>query len=241
MPQKIALKLSNSVLLDNTTIYGAAYAYLSWPPMRNHWNNAPYAINLRCLMDLLEAIILYDKLAIDISSRSYDIDSTDDDCGRIYFTKLHGVGTWWEDFYEPLTKGQVPQEVGIVEDIPDVVPSIVSMSLDLMEHYYRQELFQDDLALFRENSSEETVPVFYRGLDEFESLLIASFHNKLPLETLNKLKSIRQILRNAPASVANYEIFDLEVPLSVKTGLPRWLKLLLRRSNYLVFLRDVAR
>jgi hypothetical protein len=57
------------VLLDNTTIYGAKYAYELYPPKETDWFEGSNAVNLRSLMDVLESIVLYDSLIVDGSSR----------------------------------------------------------------------------------------------------------------------------------------------------------------------------
>jgi hypothetical protein len=56
------------VLLDNTTIFGARHA-LEWDPVLPR--QLPSGVDLRSLMDVLEAIVLFNDFAIDSSSREY--------------------------------------------------------------------------------------------------------------------------------------------------------------------------
>jgi hypothetical protein len=59
-----------AVLMDNTTIYGAKYAYEAWPVSSEDWFTGPLAIQVRSLMDVLEAIILHGLIVVDSSSRA---------------------------------------------------------------------------------------------------------------------------------------------------------------------------
>jgi hypothetical protein len=63
------MELVGTVLMDNTTIYGAKYAYEAWPPTERDWFQEPNSCNLRALMDVLEAIVLYDHIIVDATSR----------------------------------------------------------------------------------------------------------------------------------------------------------------------------
>lgn len=56
------------VLLDNTTIFGARHA-MEWDPVLPR--QLPSGVDLRSLMDVLEAIVLCNDFAIDSSSREY--------------------------------------------------------------------------------------------------------------------------------------------------------------------------
>ncbi|MFE9743574.1 hypothetical protein ACFYOT_01580 [Saccharothrix saharensis] len=56
------------VLLDNTTIFGARDAF-EWEPARP--GELPPGVDLRSLMDVLEAVVLLDDFAVDASSREY--------------------------------------------------------------------------------------------------------------------------------------------------------------------------
>src|SRR6478672_7092751 len=59
------LEVSSKVLMDNTTIHGAITAYSEWPPQSASWRSNPYAVNLRSLMDVIEAVVLFDKIILD--------------------------------------------------------------------------------------------------------------------------------------------------------------------------------
>lgn len=56
------------VLLDNTTVFGARHA-LEWDPVLPR--QLPSGVDLRSLMDVLEAIVLFNDFAIDSSSREH--------------------------------------------------------------------------------------------------------------------------------------------------------------------------
>jgi len=59
------VEADTSVLLDNTTVHGAVAAINAWPPAPAAWTSHPYAANLRSLMDIIEAIILFERIALD--------------------------------------------------------------------------------------------------------------------------------------------------------------------------------
>lgn len=56
------------VILDNTTIFGARHAF-EWDPVLP--TELPSGVDLRSLMDVLEAIVLLNDFAVDSSSREY--------------------------------------------------------------------------------------------------------------------------------------------------------------------------
>ena len=62
-----------TVLMDNTTVFGAKHALDAWPPTPADWTSGPLSVDLRSLMDLLEAFVLHDKIVVDNGSRSYDL------------------------------------------------------------------------------------------------------------------------------------------------------------------------
>jgi hypothetical protein len=61
-------RFEGAVLLDNTTIFGARHAF-EWDAALP--NELPPGVDLRSLMDVLEAIVLLDDFAVDASSREY--------------------------------------------------------------------------------------------------------------------------------------------------------------------------
>jgi hypothetical protein len=61
-------RFGGAVLLDNTTIFGARHAF-EWDAALP--NELPPGVDLRSLMDVLEAIVLLDDFAVDASSREY--------------------------------------------------------------------------------------------------------------------------------------------------------------------------
>ncbi|MEV6489768.1 hypothetical protein AB0M20_14240, partial [Actinoplanes sp. NPDC051633] len=63
-----AESLQGAVLLDNTTVFGARRA-LDWEPSLPR--TLPPGVDLRSLMDVIEAIVLVNDLMVDASSRSF--------------------------------------------------------------------------------------------------------------------------------------------------------------------------
>jgi len=61
----VSIDAVSTALMDNTTIHGAVAAYHQWPPTPSSWRGSPYAINLRSLMDVIEAIVLFDRIMLD--------------------------------------------------------------------------------------------------------------------------------------------------------------------------------
>jgi hypothetical protein len=60
-----------TVLVDNTTLFGAAAAYEMWPPSAQDWQDPGKSAALRSLIDILECVIVHDGIATDSSSRAY--------------------------------------------------------------------------------------------------------------------------------------------------------------------------
>jgi hypothetical protein len=84
-PDAESFHLADTVVLDNTTIFGARRAYESTATSRSQ---LPPLVDLRSLMDVLEAIVICGSLAVDASSREEyawpDLNSLSESVGGFY-------------------------------------------------------------------------------------------------------------------------------------------------------------
>lgn len=120
------------VLLDNTTIFGARHA-LEWDPVLPR--QLPSGVDLRSLMDVLEAIVLCNDFAIDSTSREYyawpALNEVSDRSGSFFrdtdiLSSLSGEVTWTllassaEKTTRLLDSGALAAELGFLPSMREV-------------------------------------------------------------------------------------------------------------------------
>lgn len=205
--------LQSKILLDNTTIYGAKYAYNAWPPTVDEWFEHPNAVNIRSLMDILESIILYDRLIVDASSRM-----------------VYGEREVYENIWHLLFDLRNRQGENIFDDVGFayigkgvVISSVVRITFEKLLKHLQDGTFKDINNGFQKENIDFIVPQFYRTAQEFSTLFAKSFPSHVPKEKISQyyenpilflptdiqeyLIKVEQILSNSPAYEANYAMF----------------------------------
>jgi hypothetical protein len=186
------------VLLDNTTIYGAKYAYNAWPPAVTDWFEDPNALNLRSLMDILEAIVLYDKIIVDASSRM-----------------VPGERNETEPVWHDLMELQDRWHNSVFFDVPfagikkgQFVVSAVKLSFAKLLKHLKSGTFTEAARKFAQNDVDFVIPEFYRNPEDFGRLFSKGFHTEsLPEDILELLVQVEDSLRMASAQDSNYAMF----------------------------------
>jgi hypothetical protein len=146
-----------TVLLDNTTVFGARRAYCEWPVQASDWLEGGLALDVRSLMDVLEAVILHDHLALDASSRNEPAWDELTDLGESLGEIAAGTsGVLWEFGRE------------------EHIPAIALASLARLERYLGSPELTTDLRSLNE-AGIPTLPRLYESTDEFSSLFASSF------------------------------------------------------------------
>lgn len=181
-----------AVLLDNTTIYGAKYAYESWPPKKEDWLNGPNSVNIRSLMDLLESLVLHETLIADSSSRHPDV-------------------IIWDDLQD-LEQRQEGNLVRIFENVyfaqdKKLTSALIGIALEKLQVYLGDGTFSRGLEQFRRYNSELVLPAFYTSPRDFSEVLSHSFSYSLSSEVEHQIGKVEIALQASDSSVANYAMF----------------------------------
>jgi hypothetical protein len=163
-------KATGAALLDNTVIHGAVAAYHEWPPSPISWRTNPYAVNLRSLMDVIEAIVLFDIIKLDCACGSLADPSSYD--SRLDFQRE------WHPFMElrDLNTGDLIFELEQFSSEADVIGGgIIATAAERLQKHLADGLIKGQADLFRSGRTALAVPEFYTGPNQFAALLRRSF------------------------------------------------------------------
>jgi hypothetical protein len=181
------------VLLDNTTIFGARYAYNAWPPRTDDWFEGSNAVNIRSLMDVLEAVVLYDGVVID-SSSAYT--GRDPIWPGLYGLKDEGGESFVHDVYFASAGEE------------ELITPLVRSALGKLLVYLRTDAFVGGLEHFFEDGIDFVVPEFYTDPRHFRELLWASFSFKLKQDEIQPdLRRVEGSLSDSAPEISNYAMF----------------------------------
>lgn len=178
------------VLLDNTTVFGARSAWETWPVRAEEWFEGSLAVNVRSLMDILESIILHDRILVDASSRDRsawpDLSSLSDANGRTIL----------------LEKGFTAAE-------PAVASLLVRSSIGRLRGALANGTFAAYLDEHRNAEHERILPVFYEAPHEFARLTLDSFGRSAELsnEAVGDLQDIEHALSHLPRDLVSLATF----------------------------------
>jgi hypothetical protein len=200
------------VLMDNTTVHGAVHAYTDWPPAPTAWMSHPYAVNLRSLMDMIEAIILFEQIRLD--NACYSLVAPEGDQDHYYphlpeSDPLAGELSWQP--FQNLKDTTTGDHIFGVEDFtvtPEVIGSgIVATSAEKLQSQLKSGSIQQQAGLFKTYGIERAIPEFYSSPQQFSDLLRQSFARQAVASVENELAELEQALLNQPPEVANYAMF----------------------------------
>ena len=206
-------KASGSVLMDNTTIHGAIAAYNEWPPLPTSWRSNPYAVNLRSLMDIIEAVVLFDTINLDGACKSLAEPAADED-------KYDSEREWqpFQDLRDPGSGEFIFKLDQFSSQVRVIGAGILATAAERLQKHITDGRIQRQADLFQTNQ-----------LDDLSS------------DLRNELR-----LARAPGTQVTMKlavptgVFGMDIPVTVRTGLPEWLERMLHRRPHLRFLRDLA-
>lgn len=135
------------VLLDNTTVFGARNAF-EWDPVRPR--ELPSGVNLRSLMDVLEAIVLFNDFAVDNSSREY-----------FAWPHLNDVSEAGGSFFH---------DTAVLINSYALPTAITEISTAQLAHLLDSGQLVAQLGFMPSSRELDVLPPFYRDTDEFMRL-----------------------------------------------------------------------
>jgi hypothetical protein len=199
--QRLADSAVGKVLIDNSTAFGAKYAYEAWPPTIDDWLIGTNALNLRSLMDILEAIVLHDRLVLDSSSRA--------------IPKEYGE-PGWVSVWDKLDELQDRDGQDILAEVafgyePDFFSPVVKAALATLGTYIRNKTFARELQKFQQDDIDFILPRLYRTPAEFSELFVQSIPGFDPgtpdTDILEHLKLVEHSLENSSPQESSYAMF----------------------------------
>ncbi|MEU6676626.1 hypothetical protein [Streptomyces sp. NPDC046853] len=174
------------VLLDNTTVFGARKAF-EWDPARPR--ELPSGVNLRSLMDVLEAIVLFNDFAIDNSSREY--------YAWPYLNTVSAAG------------GSFFHDTAVMVDSYVLPTAITEISTAQLAHLLDSGQLVEQLGFMPSSRELDVLPPFYHDTDEFMRLVRDGLHRRTPEGAAagERLRALAQSLERQHPSVRNFAYF----------------------------------
>lgn len=196
-------RISNSAaLIDNTTIHGAIAAYQSWPPAASSWTRNPYAVNLRSLMDIIEATVLFDTIYVDGACGSLEEPAADE--------PRYGSAHEWEPFEslaDPRTEKRIFELDYFTSDVRIIGAGILATAAETLRKHIADGLIQRQAHLFSTNQAGLAVPRFYRGAAQFTELLRETVAPEALFPIVREIDALESMLEGQPQEVANFAMF----------------------------------
>lgn len=175
------------VLLDNTTVFGARRAY-EWDPRRP--GDDLTGVNLRSLMDVLEAIVLFNDFAIDNTSRE-----------DYAWPELSRVSRTADGFFH---------DTALMLGPPEMMPTALAetSAAQLTQVLASGELVRQ-LGFLPSSREIDVLPPFYRDTDEFLRLSAGYLHAGRAEEqaAARRLRDLARSLQGLHPSVRNFAFF----------------------------------
>lgn len=195
-------KASGSVLMDNTTIHGAIAAYNEWPPLPTSWRSNPYAVNLRSLMDIIEAVVLFDTINLDGACKSLAEPAADED-------KYDSEREWqpFQDLRDPGSGEFIFKLDQFSSQVRVIGAGILATAAERLQKHITDGRIQRQADLFQTNQLELAVPRFYTRPTQFTALIRKSFAPQAISSIENELETLEAMISNQPPDVANFAMF----------------------------------
>lgn len=160
-------RLGNAVLLDNSTVYGAKEAYDGSPRrIEGGAVSGGYLTKTRALMDVLEAIVLYENLIVEPRQGDYDL---------------------WGDLAR--LQGSDGTEILLQRPVEDdeARSVLLSMAVDRLEEYLKSDDFRADAATFVQELRDSDIPDMYTQNYDLQSAIQRDFSFYLATEDRERL------------------------------------------------------
>jgi hypothetical protein len=175
----------SSVLVDNTTLFGARRALETWPPNPDDWNSNPLAVDLRALMVALEMMVLHKELVVDGSSRNDPV---------------------WPDLSEtPVGSDAILRDTHLLPD-PSVHLAVLKSATQSLCELIENGSLNQERRRIHQSEPAAVLPSLYTDPREFFSLTSASFPGPrdAPEEVLRPLV---ELLDRQPSRLRTYATF----------------------------------
>jgi hypothetical protein len=195
-------KVSSTVLMDNTTIHGAIAAYSEWPPLPTYWRSNPYAVNLRSLMDVIEAVVLFDTINLDGACNSLAKPAADE--GE------YDPEREWQPFQnlrDPNSSEFIFKLDRFSSQVRVIGAGILATAAERLQRHITNGLIQRQADLFQTNQIELAVPRFYTRPAQFTALIRKSFAPEAISSIEEELGTLEAMISNQPPDVANFAMF----------------------------------
>ncbi|XGX80662.1 hypothetical protein LQK93_03502 [Terrabacter sp. BE26] len=171
-----------TVLVDNTTLFGAARALETWPPRSGEWISGSPAVDLTSLMDTLEGVVLHQHLLVDNSSRA------------------NGGEPWPE-----LADSGVLQSDLLLDD-PEQYAILVRSATTSLTEWIQTGRLGVERARIALQDPIAAVPSIYRNPKEFYELTAhAAYLSKAA--AIQFLVPLRELLEGLESNLASYAMF----------------------------------
>lgn len=197
----VSAEENGSALMDNTTIHGAVAAYHQWPPSPAFWRSGLYAVNLRSLMDVIEAVVLFDRIMLDGACDSLE----DPLAGR-----RADPGREWQPF-RGLRDVYTGNRIFGLEQFSSqdsvLGGGILATAAERLQRSVADGLMQRQVGVFQDSGIELSVPRFYAGVANFAALTRESFSAKAISSVSKKLRELEAVISRQTPDVANFAMF----------------------------------
>ena len=188
--------------MDNTTIHGAIAAYSEWPPLPTYWRSNPYAVNLRSLMDVIEAVVLFDTINLDGACNSLAKPAADE--GE------YDPEREWQPFQnlrDPNSSDFIFKLDHFSSQVRVIGAGILATAAERLQRHITNGLIQRQADLFQTNQIELAVPRFYTRPAQFTALIRKSFAPEAISSIEEELGTLEAMISNQPPDVANFAMF----------------------------------
>jgi hypothetical protein len=173
------------VLMDNTTIFGALRAF-EWDPSRTR--RLPSGVDLRSLIDVLEAIVLLKGFTVDNSSRDDHVD--------------------WPDLYQvSCANGYFFGETSLVGGSGEVHAELLRTSARQVRRLLGTGHLVQSLEVMPSSDNLEILPPLYRDSAQFMELTLAGVNDGAERAVARELHALVRILETQTAAVRSFALF----------------------------------
>jgi hypothetical protein len=194
------VEADTSVLLDNTTVHGAVAAINAWPPAPAAWTSHPYAANLRSLMDIIEAIILFEGISLDSACQA--LAPPDESIVPYAFD--------WEPF-KTLRDRSTGEYIFALEPFSGqtqvIAGGILATAAEKLKKSIGDGVIEREAELFSSGQIGLAVPKFYTDPQQFTAMLQRSVSDESFEAVQPEVRELERLLRGQPASVASFAMF----------------------------------
>jgi hypothetical protein len=146
------------VLMDNTTLFGARRAF-EWRPVAA--GQLPSGVDLRSLMDVLEAVVLFDDFAVDCSSRE-------------------GQAAWSELSRLSRTAGSFFHDIVITPDRQELVAALIEASTAQLANLLASAELDRHVGFLPSSREVDVLPPQYRDSNDFFHFALEGMRRNTP-------------------------------------------------------------